>query len=76
MQTLTLPFPKVTFFSEQGIKNCQNSETWRKKWVEKKKIGVKEMNKPCKIQAAESTNESTSTAWSLEAENLAQGMSR
>lgn len=56
MQTLTLPFPKVTFFSEQGIKNCQNSETWRKKWVEKKKIGVKEMNKPCKIQAAESTN--------------------
>lgn len=42
----------------------------------KKKIGVKEMNKPCKIQAAESTNESTSTAWSLEAENLAQGMSR
>lgn len=34
------------------------------------------MNKPCKIQAAESTNESTSTAWSLEAENQAQGMNR
>lgn len=34
------------------------------------------MNKPCKIQASESTNESTSTAWSLEAENQAQGMNR
>lgn len=41
-----------------------------------KKKGVKEMNKPCKIQASESTNESTSTAWSLEAENQAQGMNR
>lgn len=76
MQTLTLPFPNVICFSEQAIKNCQNSETWRKKWVGKKKKGVKEMNKPCKIQAAESTNESTSTAWSLEAENQAQGMNR
>lgn len=34
------------------------------------------MNKLCEIQAAKSTDESTSTVWFLEAETIAQGTSR